>query len=122
MEGVMIDVSLIVFATCIAVLGVVFVAIGVLGAVAACRWWRDQWRDARAVIEQTQEELSVEPVPYWPEAAMFTALCNPCQGRQSGVQVCICTVPCTGGVLCLGGFTPDDVRFLLEAEAEGTEQ
>ena len=50
-------------------IGIIFACIGlgaIAWAVAGCIDLRDSWRHARAVMKQTQAELSDQPVPYWP--------------------------------------------------------
>ena len=107
---------------CIIVATLLLILIG-LCASAASRWWRDSWRDARAVIEQTQEELSSKPVPYWPAAtidALATMItCPACPGRRGQ---CTCSGPC-GDLACTGGFDPADLEFMERLTTqEGTDR
>lgn len=136
-----------ILAACV-VIWVIAVTIGILILLACtCReaWAavRDWWLRARAVIEETREELGEEPEPYWPagdvpvppcpcppgcqcprstvseHAALLAALCNPCQG---GDGACICITPCKGEPACVGGFSDEDVQFLRGLRMEGTGQ
>ena len=106
--------------------------LAVIGARTVLDWWGRQWRDARAVIEESREELACEPVPYLPaclcpacerlvseHAALLAALCDPCRG---GDGECACTSQC-GQPPCTGGLSDETVRFLAGLTMpEGTDQ
>ena len=55
-----------VIAVCCVIFAALLLWLAVIGARTVLDWRRRWWRDAHAVIEETQEELSGEPVPYWP--------------------------------------------------------
>lgn len=80
----------------------VIVACLALGAVAwaasACIALRDSWRDARAVIEQTQAELSDKAVSRL-GAILFCPVCHP-----GGHGRCTCVAYC-GDRQCTYGYT-----------------
>ena len=97
----------------------------VLGAIAwaasACCWIWIAWRE-RETSKEPEDELSSEPVPYWPAAtidALATMItCPACPGRRGQ---CTCSGPC-GDLACTGGFDPADLEFMERLWLKGTDQ